>query len=85
LRLPIREREPAPLALILGVIGPMLLNIALHGMEEATGVRYLRCGPNGAHARADSPVLVRYADDLVAQCVTPENRPNRLGTGWDSG
>jgi hypothetical protein len=47
-----------------GVISPVLLNVALHGMEQAAGVRY---DPNG-WARADSPVLVRYADDLVALC-----------------
>jgi RNA-directed DNA polymerase len=47
-----------------GVISPVLLNVALHGMEEAAGVRY---DPNG-WARADSPVLIRYADDLVALC-----------------
>jgi RNA-directed DNA polymerase len=49
-----------------GVVSPVLLNVALHGMEKAAGVRY---DPNG-WARADSPVLVRYADDLVALCHT---------------
>jgi len=44
-----------------GVVSPLLLNIALHGMEQAAGVRY---DPKG-WARANSPVLVRYADDLV--------------------
>jgi RNA-directed DNA polymerase len=47
-----------------GVISPVLLNVALHGMEKAAGVSY---DPNG-WARAGSPVLVRYADDLVALC-----------------
>jgi RNA-directed DNA polymerase len=47
-----------------GVVSPLLLNIALHGMEQAAGVRY---DPKG-WARANSPVLVRYADDLVALC-----------------
>ena len=49
-----------------GVVSPVLLNVALHGMEKAAGVRY---DPNG-WARADSPVLIRYADDLVALCHT---------------
>jgi RNA-directed DNA polymerase len=49
-----------------GVISPVLLNVALHGMEHAAGVHY---DPKG-WARADSPVLVRYADDLVALCHT---------------
>jgi RNA-directed DNA polymerase len=47
-----------------GVVSPVLLNVALHGMEQAAGVRY---DPNG-WARANSPVLIRYADDLVALC-----------------
>jgi hypothetical protein len=49
-----------------GVVSPLLLNIALHEMEQAAGVRY---DANG-WARADSPVLIRYADDLVALCHT---------------
>jgi RNA-directed DNA polymerase len=47
-----------------GVASPLLLNVALHGMEKVAGVRY---DPKG-WARADSPVLVRYADDLVVLC-----------------
>lgn len=53
-----------------GVISPMLLNIALHGIEQAAGVRYTRCDPQGAHVARDSPVLVRYADDFVVMCHT---------------
>ena len=48
-----------------GVISPILLNIALHGMEQAAGVRYVRCDPRGAHVAGGSPVLIRYADDFV--------------------
>src|SRR5207342_296197 len=44
-----------------GVASPLLLNIALHGMEKAAGVRY---GADG-HARKGSPILIRYADDFV--------------------
>ena len=49
-----------------GVISPLLLNIALHGMETAAGARY------GADQRAKkgSPVLIRYADDFVVHCHT---------------
>src|ERR1039457_4457544 len=43
-----------------GVISPLLLNIALHGLEEAAGVRYQ--GHDEARVEKDSPVLVRYAD-----------------------
>jgi RNA-directed DNA polymerase len=37
-------------------------------MENAAGVRYQRSGTDAAAAAAGSPVLVRYADDLVALC-----------------
>ncbi len=52
------------------LVSPLLLNITLHGMERAAGVRYHRVGADGAVVAADSPVLVRYADDLVALCRT---------------
>lgn len=67
-----------------GVVSPMLLNIALHGMEEAAGVRYTRRDPLGAHVARDSPVLVRYADDFVVMCHTldqAEQVRHRLA-GW---
>ena len=51
-----------------GVISPCLLNVALHGLEEAAGVRYRACGKEAAVAKAGSPVVIRYADDLVALC-----------------
>ena len=49
-----------------GVISPLLLKIALHGMETAAGVSY----DNQGWTRADSPSLIRYADDLVVLCHT---------------
>jgi RNA-directed DNA polymerase len=52
-----------------GVISPLLLNIALHGLEEAAGVRYR--GGRSHHAGETLPrsaILVRYADDLVVCC-----------------
>jgi RNA-directed DNA polymerase len=51
-----------------GVISPLLLNVALHGMEEAAGVRYHHTGRNAGTARPGSPVLIRFADDLLACC-----------------
>ena len=48
-----------------GVISPLLMNVALHGLEEAAGVRYRN---NGIHSIAGTPVLVRYADDMVVCC-----------------
>jgi RNA-directed DNA polymerase len=52
-----------------GVISPLLLNVALHGMEQAAGVRH-RTGVDAGKTARDSPVLVRYADDLVVFCHT---------------
>ena len=40
-----------------GVISPLLMNIALHGLEEAI--------TNVSRTSRDKPLLVRYADDLV--------------------
>jgi RNA-directed DNA polymerase len=62
---PTREGTPQG-----GVVSPLLLNVALHGMETAAGVRYQRVGSDAAASAAGSPVLIRYADDLVAFCHT---------------
>jgi RNA-directed DNA polymerase len=51
-----------------GVISPLLLNIALHGMEEAVGVRYRKHNP--AAVTHSSPVLIRYADDCAPRALT---------------
>jgi RNA-directed DNA polymerase len=55
-----------------GVISPVLMNVALHGMEEAAGVRYIPTGANAGTARPGSPVVIRYADDLLALCHSRE-------------
>jgi RNA-directed DNA polymerase len=55
-----------------GVVSPLLLNIALHGMEHAAGVRYRTSARSDAETVAGSPVLVRYADDYVAMCHSRE-------------
>jgi RNA-directed DNA polymerase len=47
-----------------GVASPLLMNVALHGMEQAAGVRYYRNG----NAVPGCPLVVRYADDLIALC-----------------
>ena len=52
-----------------GIISPLLLNIALHGLEEAAGVRY-HTGNYSGTVRAGCPVLTRYADDLVVCCYS---------------
>jgi RNA-directed DNA polymerase len=48
------------------------MNVALHGMEEAAGVRYQTTGAKAGRTVTGSPVLVRYADDLVAMCTSRE-------------
>jgi RNA-directed DNA polymerase len=55
-----------------GTISPLLLNIALHGLEEAAGVRYRNSGAQAGDTKAGSPVVIRYADDLVALCHSQE-------------
>ena len=55
-----------------GVVSPLLLNIALHGMEEAAGVRRQLTGVHAGETRRDSPILIRYADDFLALCHSQE-------------
>jgi RNA-directed DNA polymerase len=50
-----------------GGISPLLLNIALHGLEEAAGARY-KTGSHAGEVRDGCPALTRYADDLVVCC-----------------
>ena len=55
-----------------GVVSPALLNVALHGMEEAAGAVQYATGSRAGWSVPGAPVLVRYADDLVAMCVSRE-------------
>jgi RNA-directed DNA polymerase len=50
------------------IIGPLLMNTALHGMEQALGVRYDKRGQI-----IGSRALVRYADDWVVFCESKED------------
>src|SRR6266581_4390095 len=43
-----------------GIISPLLLNVALHGLEAAAGVRYVTSGRNAGETKAGSPVVIRY-------------------------
>jgi RNA-directed DNA polymerase len=52
-----------------GVISPVIMNVALHGMEQAAGVRYWE-GCATLRAAPETPVLVRYADDLAVLCAS---------------
>jgi RNA-directed DNA polymerase len=54
--------------IVWGVFSPLLLNIALHGMEAALGVKHDRQGTSiGKRA------VVRYADDFVVFCESKED------------
>jgi RNA-directed DNA polymerase len=64
---PTREGTPQG-----GVISPLMMNVALHGLEGAAGVRYVSSGKAAGDTRPGSPVVVRYADDMVACCHTRE-------------
>ena len=56
-----------------GIISPLLLNIALHGMEDALGIRYNSQGRNrGKRA------VVRYADDLAVFCESKEDAESTI-------
>ncbi len=53
-----------------GVISPLLMNVALHGLEHAAGVRYTTSGRQAGDTVPGSPVVIRYADDMIALCHT---------------
>jgi RNA-directed DNA polymerase len=55
-----------------GVISPCLLNVALHGLEEAAEVCYQTSGPRAGETKPGSPVLIRYADDLAVLCSSQQ-------------
>ena len=61
-----------------GVVSPVLLNVALHGMEQAAGVRYYTTGRAAGWAVADSPVLIRYADDRVSRTLKEDRCRRRF-------
>jgi RNA-directed DNA polymerase len=55
-----------------GVISPLLMNVALHGLEDAAGVRYRATGTRTGSAVEGTPILVRYADDMVVCCYSQQ-------------
>ena len=64
-----------------GVISPLLLNIALHGIDDALGVRR-RASDGQLHP--SSRAVVRYADDLVVFCGGREEAERTIQdlSGW---
>jgi len=58
-----------------GVISPVLLNVALHGMETALGVKHRKRGETvGPRA------VVRYADDALVFCESREDAEQARAT-----
>lgn len=60
------------------IIGPLLMNVALHGMEQALNVRYNKKG-----YITGSRALVRYADDWVVFCESREDAEAARRDIWD--
>ena len=52
-----------------GVISPCLLNVALHGLEEAAGATYVSSGTHTGQTRPGTPVTIRYADDSAPRAL----------------
>jgi Reverse transcriptase (RNA-dependent DNA polymerase) len=77
---PTREGTPQG-----GVVSPALLNVALHGMEHAAGVRYQHTGSNAAFAAAGSPVLIRHKPTTWSPSATPGRKPSRSRRGSPPG
>ncbi|MFD9665856.1 hypothetical protein ACFWAY_30235 [Rhodococcus sp. NPDC059968] len=64
-----------------GVISPLLLDVALHGMESAAGVRYHVTGTHAGKTMSGCPVVIRYADDLLALPLTCTGRAGQGAAG----
>ena len=62
-----------------GIISPLLLNVALHGLEEAAGVRY-QAGARTGDVRKGSPIATRYADDFVVCCLSRQQAESIRGS-----
>lgn len=54
-----------------GIISPLLANIALHGMEQALGIKY-----NCRGEIIGKRIVIRYADDFVCLCETKVDAEN---------
>ena len=52
------------------MVSPLLLNVALHGMEQAAGARYDTTGKYAGRIVKGCPAAIRYADDFVVLCHT---------------
>lgn len=67
-----------------GVVSPLLANIALHGMEEALGIRWRYLRNRESFQRIGKRSVIRYADDFVVFCETEEDalQSRQILTEW---
>ncbi len=67
-----------------GVISPLLANVALHGMEEALGVKRVYIKHRDVFEVQSRRALVRYADDFVVFTETEADAEacQRILTRW---
>jgi len=63
-----------------GVISPLLFNVALHGMEEAAGVRSSRPAETPGVHRAEAPCWCG-TQMILSRCAAVVSRPNRSRNG----
>lgn len=66
-----------------GMISPLLANIALHGMEKALGIKYYRISHGTRNGKQvygwenqTTYTMARYADDFVIMCEKKEDAEN---------
>jgi RNA-directed DNA polymerase len=67
-----------------GVISPLLMNVALHGLEQAARARYHTTDSKAGRTQPNSPAVVRYADDLIACCHSQRQAKQVTGSFSDS-
>lgn len=67
-----------------GVISPLLANVALHGMEEALGIKRVYRKHKDVFEIQSHRAMVRYADDFVVFTETEEDAQTckRILTEW---
>ncbi|WP_280255439.1 hypothetical protein [Nocardia wallacei] len=54
------------------MVSPLILNVALHRMEAAAGVRCYTIGTRVGKTVTGCPAVIRYGDDLLALCYSRE-------------
>ena len=67
-----------------GIISPVLLNVALHGLEEAAGVRY-QAGPTSRVGARMTPRWRSGMPMISPSAAIPGSRPRAYGNGWRDG